>query len=38
VRAAGFVILSKPVEFATLLDKLTLALKKSSALPLGNIA
>jgi len=31
-------MLSKPVEFATLLDKLTLALKKSSAVALGKIA
>ena len=31
VQSAGFVVLSKPVEFATLLDELTRALKKSGS-------
>ena len=38
VQATGCVVLSKPVEFATLLDELTRALRKPGAIPLGKIA
>ena len=38
VQAAGFVVLSKPVKFATLLDEFTRALKKPGAVPLGKTA